>query len=53
MDNKVKNVREGVCCFNKVVDCTESKCRVCGWNPAVAADRIEDWEMERRLAGKK
>lgn len=51
--NSARNDKNGVCCFNKLVDCSDNKCRCCGWNPAVAADRIDDWKMERRLAEQK
>lgn len=38
----------GLCSYNKAIDCMENKCNRCGWNPEVAKERIKDWEINRR-----
>lgn len=44
---------EKVCCFNRMVDCAKHECCNCGWNPEVARERIEDWEIKRRMENNK
>lgn len=44
------------CRFNEYVNCSTrkcGKCDKCGWNPKVAAKRVEKWEMKRREEVKK
>lgn len=37
------------CKFNHSVDCFEcADCHNCGWNPDVAAERIEKWKEEHK-----
>ena len=36
---------EGVCLYNKEVNCTEKNCKKCGWNPEVEKIRkIKIWK---------
>ncbi len=32
--------KNGLCRFNTAVNCEESKCAKCGWNPEVAEQRV-------------
>lgn len=43
------NDNSRTCCyFNKMIDCEKKdKCNHCGWNPDVAAERIEKWSEGR------
>lgn len=40
------------CVFNKMVDCDcdERRCVDCGWNPAVAERRVDEWCAKRAAA---
>lgn len=35
------------CIYNKMIDCTERKCNMCGWNPKVSAERVREWKKNR------
>lgn len=51
--NNIFGSINGHCCFRAMIDCRDSSCLTCGWNPDVAHARIRVWEEKRRLSGER
>lgn len=44
------SVQQPSCKFNKMVDCHEEACEVCGWNPKVRTMRVREFLLAQRQA---